>query len=165
MMKLVFMYCMFWLFLHRFISMIIVFNNHKFVLTLQSILWITHCFCSVVVCCGSVLTGISIMDQEWFTGTRRPLSHHPLVPHICVSESGQHWFRYWLVTYSAPSHYLDQCWVVDNWTLRNKFQWDFNQIQNFSFIKTHLKISSGKWRPFCPGGDELNWTTLNDIGN
>ena len=22
----------------------------------------------------------------------------------------QHWFRYWLGTYSAPSHYLNQCW-------------------------------------------------------
>ena len=25
----------------------------------------------------------------------------------------------------------------------------------FSFMKIHLKISSAKWRPFCPGGDEL----------
>ena len=29
------------------------------------------------------------------------------------------------------------------------------KIQNFSFMKTHLKISSAKWWPFCPGGDEL----------
>ena len=28
-------------------------------------------------------------------------------------------------------------------------------IQNFSFMKIYLKISSGKWRPFCRGGDEL----------
>ena len=33
--------------------------------------------------------------------------HLPLVPHICVIESGQHWFRKWLVTYSASSHYLN----------------------------------------------------------
>ena len=25
------------------------------------------------------------------------------------------------------------------------------KIQNFSFKKIHLKISSAKWRPFCPG--------------
>ena len=30
------------------------------------------------------------------------------------------------------------------------------KIHNFSFTKMHLKMSSGKWRPFCPGGDELN---------
>ena len=27
---------------------------------------------------------------------------------------------------SAPSHYLNQCWVIVNWTLRNKFQWNSN---------------------------------------
>ena len=29
------------------------------------------------------------------------------------------------------------------------------KIWNFSFTKMLLKISSAKWRPFCPGGDEL----------
>ena len=29
------------------------------------------------------------------------------------------------------------------------------KIQNFSFTKMHLKITSAKWRPFCPGRDEL----------
>ena len=29
------------------------------------------------------------------------------------------------------------------------------KIQNFSFTKMQLKISSAKWRPFCPGGEEL----------
>ena len=29
------------------------------------------------------------------------------------------------------------------------------KIQNVSFMKMHLKMSSAKWRPFCPGGDEL----------
>ena len=29
------------------------------------------------------------------------------------------------------------------------------KIQNFSFTKMHLKISSANRRPFCPGGDEL----------
>ena len=36
------------------------------------------------------------------------------------------------------------------------------KIQNFSFTKMHLKISSAKWRPFCPGRDEwrVNWKSL-----
>ena len=33
------------------------------------------------------------------------LTHLPLVPYICVNESGQHWFRQWLGAYSVPSHY------------------------------------------------------------
>ena len=30
------------------------------------------------------------------------------------------------------------------------------KIQNFSFTEMHLKLSSAKWRPFCPGGEELS---------
>ena len=55
------------------------------------------------------------------------LTHPLLVPHICVSESGQNWFRLWLVAYSAPSHYLNQYWNSVNWTLKNKLQRNFNQ--------------------------------------
>ena len=29
------------------------------------------------------------------------------------------------------------------------------EIQNFSFMKIHLKMLFAKCRPFCPGGDEL----------
>ena len=33
------------------------------------------------------------------------------------------------------------------------------KIQNFSFTKVHLEISSVKWWPLCPRGDQLNATT------
>ena len=55
------------------------------------------------------------------------LTHLPLVPNICLSESGQHWFRLWLVAYWMPSHFLNQCWVIVNWTLGNHLQLNFNQ--------------------------------------
>ena len=29
--------------------------------------------------------------------------------------------------HSVPSHYLNQCWFIINWTRRNKLQWNFNQ--------------------------------------
>ena len=29
------------------------------------------------------------------------------------------------------------------------------KIQKISLTKMHVKVSSAKWRPFCPGGDEL----------
>ena len=32
--------------------------------------------------------------------------------------------------YSTPSHYLNQCWVIVNWTLRNKLGWNFNHNYN-----------------------------------
>ena len=34
-------------------------------------------------------------------------------------ESGQQWFRKWLVAYSAPSHYLNQIWVIVNSHIRH----------------------------------------------
>ena len=49
-----------------------------------------------------------------------PLTHLPLVLHISVSELGQHCFRQWLVVWSARNHYLNQWWLIVNWTLRKK---------------------------------------------
>ena len=40
-------------------------------------------------------------------------------------------------------------WNINNWTPRNKHQWSFNAINTCSFKKMHLKISSGKWQPYC----------------
>ena len=51
------------------------------------------------------------------------LTHLPLVPHICVSELGQHWLRQCPDAWSAPSHQLSQCWNIVNWTPWNKLQW------------------------------------------
>ena len=49
----------------------------------------------------------------------------------------------------VPSHYLHQCWIIVNWTSRNKFHWNFKQ-NNVAFIhEKHLKMSSAKWQPFC----------------
>ena len=31
---------------------------------------------------------------------------------------------------SAPSHYLNQCWHIVNWSLGNKLQWNSNQNSN-----------------------------------
>ena len=81
-------------------------------------------------------------------------THLPLVPHICVSESGQHWFRQWLVAYSAPSHYLTQCWVIVNWTLRSNLQWIQNQNLKLFFHENASEniicemaaiLSRGRW--------------------
>ena len=36
-----------------------------------------------------------------------------------------HWFRQWLVAWTAPSHYLNQCRNIVNLTQRNKLQWNF----------------------------------------
>ena len=58
----------------------------------------------------------------------------PPGPHKCVCELYQNWFSEILI-----------------------------KTQNFSFTKMYLKISSAKWQPFCPGGDELDTSTQADF--
>ena len=39
------------------------------------------------------------------------------------------------------------------WTLGTNFNEILSEIHIFPFKKLHLKMSSAKWLPFCPGGD------------
>ena len=103
----------------------------------QAITW-TNVDISPVRCSGMHLRAISQeILQPWITkislritylkfNSNLPgaseLTHLPLVLHVCVKELGHHWFRWWLVAYSAPSHYLNQCWLIVNRTPGNIFQ-------------------------------------------
>ena len=49
-------------------------------------------------------------------------------------QTNHHWFRSWLVAWSAPSHYLKQCWNIVNSNLWNKLQWNPRQ-NSFIFIQ------------------------------
>ena len=68
----------------------------------------------------------------------------PLVPHICFNESDQHWFRYWLVAYSAPNHYP---------TL-GYFQWDPLEQMSVKFQSKYKTYHSRKcvWKCLGNGG-------------
>ena len=84
------------------------------------------------------------------------------MPYVCVSESGQHWFRYWLVAYSAPSPYLNECSRIVNWTLRNRLKWNLNQNTKSSIHgnASEKKGSSANWWPFVL--EELSYCFLNN---
>ena len=58
----------------------------------------------------------------------------------------------WCVT--ALSHCLSQCWFIVNWTIRNKFQWNFNENNKFSIdvnasesiiCEMAAILSKGRW--------------------
>ena len=51
-------------------------------------------------------------------------------------QSNHHWFRQWIVTRSVSSHYLNQCWNIVNWTLRNKRHRNFNW-KSYIFIEAN----------------------------
>ena len=48
--------------------------------------------------------------------------------------TNHHWFRKWLVAWSAPNYCLSQCWNIVNLTHRNKLQWNINR-NSYIFIQ------------------------------
>ena len=96
--------------------------------------------------------------RQWHRLICLVLAHLPLVLHICVGEMDQHWFMWWLVAFSAPSHYLNLLSIVP---LGTNFSETSIKIQNFSFMKMHLKISSAKRQPFYPRIDEIKVSQAN----
>ena len=78
-------------------------------------------------------------------------THLPLGLHIFMSESGQHWFRWWLVAYSSPSHYLNDHWVIINRIPGNKLQWNFNHNTKFLSQKCIWKYCLLNGGHFVPG--------------
>ena len=74
----------------------------------------------------------------------------PLVPHIHISELGQHCFRLWLAISSAPSHYLNQCLVIG--LLETNCNKIWMGILSFPLKKCTWNCCLPKWWPFCPWG-------------
>ena len=83
------------------------------------------------------------------------LTHWGQVMHICIGKlTNHHWFRKWLVAWSVPSHYQNQCWNIDNWNLRNKLQWNLKWnsyifIQENAFENVVWKMAAILSRPQC----------------
>ena len=75
----------------------------------------------------------------------------PLVPHICVSELGQHCSDNGLVPIKRQAIIETNAGFLAVGLLTTNVSEILIKIQKFSFTKMHLKISSVKWRPFCPG--------------
>ena len=72
------------------------------------------------------------------------LTHLPLVPHICVSELDQYCFRCQTISWTNTD-------LLSIRTLWTNFSEIRIKIQNVSFMKMRLTMSSAKWWPFCPG--------------
>ena len=49
-----------------------------------------------------------------------------LLMYKCVIEMCHHLLRLWHVACLAPSHWLIQCGLLDNWAIDSKQQWNFN---------------------------------------
>ena len=88
------------------------------------------------------------IDGHWLSNSLRPSDAY------MRRKSNHHWFRWWLVAWSAPNHYLNQCWNIVNWTLRNKIQWNSNRNPNIFIQENALEnvvceMASISSRPQC----------------
>ena len=81
------------------------------------------------------------------------LTHLPLVP-VSVK-----WVSIGSDNGLSPGRRQTIIWTNAGILLTGPLEINFNEIliksNTFSFKKMHLKMSSVKWRPFCPGEDEL----------
>ena len=55
----------------------------------------------------------------------------------CVSKLIHHWFRCWLVAWSSPSHFLNRCGDIINWTLGTNFSESWSKL-HMSFIRVYV---------------------------
>ena len=109
--------------------------------------------------CGNYRLGYGtcIDKHSTFIGTHchvlliTGLTHWGWVTHICIGNLTI------IGSYNGltvPSHYLNQCWNVVNWTLRNKLQWNFNSnssifIQENAFENVVWEMSAILSQPQC----------------
>ena len=97
--------------------------------------------------------------RQWPVGY---LTHRGQVKHICVSK---------LTTIGSdnglsPGRHQAIIWsnagILFNWTLGTNFSEILSEIDSYSLKQMCLKMSSGKWRPYCLGFNVLmmlsDWT-------
>ena len=103
------------------------------------------------------------MTQSYYTCA--VLTHWGRVMHICVGNLTTIRSDNGLSPGRRQAIIRTKCWNIVNSNLRNKFQWNLKRNSLFSFKKMHLKMSSGKWQPFClslnvlnQGGIKPGWT-------
>ena len=94
---------------------------------------------------AGLATGVTLVGTGWKHTTVYPwLTRWGRMMHICVIKLSHHWFRQWLVAWQVPSHYLNQCRNIVNWTLGNKFQWNFHQ--NMTIFFKENKFENVIWK-------------------
>ena len=88
--------------------------------------------------------------------------------HICVSdELGQHCFREWVVAKQLP----EPRWLIVNWTLMNKLQWNSNENTKIFIHENTLQdvvceiaaiLSRGRW-VYCVSSRPISLHVYFDI--
>ena len=127
--------------------------------------------CYAVVC--SVVVVLSVLIQfRWsihLCSTGRSIVHGKIIWRTVLhwgrvtsymrQETNHNCFRWWLVAWSTPSHHLNECHDIVNWTPGKNFSEILIKVYIFPFNKMHFNLSLGNLRPFCHGLNMLISTT------
>ena len=85
------------------------------------------------------------------------LTHWGRVTHICVSKLNSIGSDNGLSPGRCQAIIWTNAGILLIRLLRRNFNEILIEIHAFPFKKMYLKMSSGKWRPFCPGLNVLRW--------
>ena len=85
------------------------------------------------------------------------LTHWGRVKHICASKLTIIDSDNGLAPYRRQAIIWNKAGILLIWPLLTNFSEILIANHTFSFKEMHLKISSGKWRPFCLGRNVLNY--------
>ena len=107
-------------------------------------------------CYGFQVFTIMYERLEKFSWNGRHNSLRPSDSYV-RQKNNHHWFGQWLVAWSVRSYYLNQCWCIVNWTLRNKLQWNrsrnlYTFIQENAFGNVVCELSTILYRLQCLKG-------------
>ena len=69
--------------------------------------------------CWPFYLGLNVLTH-WNGGLIQWWTHWGWGMHICISTISHLWFRWWLVACSAPSHYENQCWLINQLDLKEQ---------------------------------------------
>ena len=104
--------------------MILFYKGNSFIDKMTSLYWSAPCF-------PLNISGPTGQGHSKLKKTLYMLNHWGRETHICVDNLTVIGSDNDL---SAPSHHLNQCWNIVNWTLRNKLQLNFKQ-NSYTFIR------------------------------
>ena len=94
-----------------------------------------------------MLTWLRLL-KSFLVEDKDPLTHLPLVPHICIKELDQYWFGNGL----SPEWRQAIIWTNAAFMSIRPSGTNFSEIlikiQNFLFMEMHLKMTSAKLRPW-----------------
>ena len=106
---------------------------------------VTHICVSKLTIIGSE-NGLSSSAKAWWWNPMRVFSAllaHSEISRFNCTESWIEVIRH-VSNAPVPSHFLNQCWNIGNWTLRNKLPWNLNRNSHLSIQENVFENVVGK---------------------